>query len=247
MSDLTLFQSGHDELIELIEYREALVVYPAMTLQAQEASVLGANFSEPERLDTLKHTEEQIEGYSKRQNITVDGLYMVLADFEARAAIAEKEAGRVQDIADLWKRRAAMFEDMMLRTVQAMPGQKLQGNVHMFKLAACPASVEIARPDLVPEEYQYVRPKVKASLWMRLLATVMSRAEWSKEFGELIPEAELKAETSRSEIAEVLKCPVCRNLAAAKKKCQACEGSGLSKAGVPGCRLIQDKKRLVAE
>ena len=197
-----------------------------LTLYNLEATLMRLMF-EREELATegLSVIEKDIEirEYISKEIRKVDGVAYYLKEFEARAAAAKEEAKRLKARADAWERRHERLEEMV-KSVMLMSGKaRLDGDANTLRLQKCPPSVEIAQPELVPEEMQRVTVTMSMRLWLqiqRVMGETADQTAWKK-----LLSMPTKLEPSKSKIGEALK-----------------RGDG-----VPGCSLVTDKMSLRVE
>jgi len=234
-----------------------------LTLYNLEATLMRLMFEREEiqelpndnvRTHLLTQKDIEIREYVSKEIRKVDGVAYYLKEFEARAAAAKEEAKRLKARADAWEARHDRLETLV-KSVMLMSGKaRLDGDSNTLRLVKCPASVEIAQPELVPSEYQKVVVTMPHSLWARVVraipeALLLEVGEHSKE----------TSEPSKSKIGEALKqqieCSVCRGRGHVVpfgsqtdlSKCTICKGTGKVNQGVPGCSLVTDKMSLRVE
>jgi hypothetical protein len=107
---------------------------------------------------------------------------------------------------------------MVTSIMQSTKRTELEGQRNTFRLKKCPASVEIAQPELVPEEYQMVEVRMSLDIWRVLQSHLYNE---NIDAGPL----SIKPSVSKSKIGEALK-----------------RGDG-----VPGCSLKVDGMSLRVE
>jgi hypothetical protein len=230
-----------------------------LTLYGLEATLMRLMFEREELVaEGLSVIEKDIEirEYVSKEIRKVDGVCFYLREFEARAAAAKEEAKRLRARADAWEARHDRLEEMV-KSVMLMSGKaRLDGDSNTLRLVKNPSSVEIAQPELVPDEYQKVVVTMPHSLWARVVraipeALLLEVGEHSKE----------TSEPMKSMIAEALKqkipCTVCDGVGVREvyagdgdkvdQTCLACKGTGKVNQGVPGCSLVTDKMSLRVE
>ncbi len=234
---LTLY-SIETELLELMEFREDLL--------SGDAYADG----EEERRECIQVTEERIAEYIAREVQKVDGIAAMLREFKRREQIELDEADRIVKRARRWKERHAGLEARCIEVMQASGKEKLEGQHNTLALRKNPPAVEIAQPELVPEEYQTITITLPFAMWADFQETYEfsdSREAKMIKLAKVGPPTPMKAE-----IARVLKstepCPKCKGAGVIKpymadegevgKDCDQCGGSGKVPKGVPGCRLV---------
>ena len=195
-----------------------------LTLFNLEATLMRLMFEREELVtERLSVIEKDIEirEYISKEIRKVDGVAYYLKEFEARAAAAKEEAQRLKARADAWEHRHERLEEMV-KSVMLMTGKsRLDGDSNTLRLVKCPASVEIAQPELVPEEMQKVSITMPLVAWRALCADLKLWPELANE----LERAATKAEPMKAKIGEALK-----------------RGDG-----VPGCSLVTDKMSLRVE
>jgi hypothetical protein len=200
-----------------------------LSLYNLEATLMRLMFEREElAAEGLSVIEKDIEirEYVSKEIRKVDGVAYYLKEFEARATAAKEEAKRLKARADAWEQRHERLETLV-KSVMLMSGKaRLDGDSNTLRLVKCPASVEIAQPELVPAEYCKLTVSMPVELWKLILVALENDGLGSThalaEIGEL---PEPKTEPVKSKIAEALK-----------------RGDG-----VPGCSLVTYKMSLRVE
>lgn len=213
------------ELLGLLQFREELASDPEIT---------------PEELrDSLEACDAQIREYVGREIKKVDGIASMLREFEAREALTKKEADRIYDQAAKWRKRREVLESITMWSLQSFGRTKIEGKTSTLSLKRCPASVDIAQPDILPDKYKRRSITINEDLLKRIITALPAELALA-----LMGTNASVMEPLKTPIGDELKCPVCQAKSALREKCQACGGTGESKSGVPGARLVTDKVRL---
>ena len=182
----------------------------------------------------------------------IDSIAYYLREFEEREQAASKEADRAKMKERMWALRREKLEKYV-HDVMVMTGQpRLEGNTNTLKLAKNPPSVEIAQPELVPDEYLQVTVKLPLVVWLELMRVAGS-------FEDVVAQSvtSRRSEPMKTEITDALKrkvkCPDCLHNGFHKTTdgnflpCATCMGAGEVIQGVPGCTLQTNKLRLEVE
>lgn len=211
-----------------------------------------------ERTEAIAECEMRIAAYIDATPGKVDNTTGFLKECTRREEIDKAEADRIYERAKAWKAKREYVEECVIRALQAVGKERIEGRHSTLALRKCPSSVEVAQPELVPIEYNRVVVKLPMPLWEACRRWAMRDEELSKKMMHVgIPEVEAR----RGEIAKVLKstepCSKCGNDAGLNPgriwttpdhdetgPCDRCGGSGQAPKGVAGCRLITDKVRL---
>jgi hypothetical protein len=240
---LSLYQI-EAELIQLMRFREDVQQDTDITPQEQQAS-----------LDAI---DKQITEYVHREVVKVDGIAAYLRECEARAAVLKAEAARIKAQADAWAARGERLEAVTLRVMQQTGATLLEGSNSTFKVKKNPPGVDPnIQMDIVPPAYLRSTLTLNRDLWSRLLSHLFGTEKGCALFSELqqckITDPEPMKDAIKSELKQA--CPKChgtKHLIVGVPgdphktlDCDACGGSGRN--SVPGCRLVDDKYRLVVE
>jgi len=194
-------------------------------MRFRESVAEDAEMTPDEQKASLDAIDNQITIYVTREVAKVDGIAAYLRECKTRAAVLNAEAMRILDQATAWAARGDRLQAVTLRVMQQTGATQLDGANSTFKVKKNPPSVDVAQPELVPPEY------VKFSITMTLALSkrLVEHLRKSEEGGRILGEFELTKRTAtepiKSQIASELKAGV----------------------GVPGCRLVDDKVRLVGE
>lgn len=245
--NLSLF-GVETQLIELLAFREELLSDPDLQ---------GA-----EREESLQATENRILEYLQKHIQKVDGVAHYLREFQARAEIAKREAERCKAREKMWEARydrlKTMVESVMIQTGQ----KRLEGQGNTLSLRKCPPSVEIAQPELVPDDYAKVALTMPVDLWRKIVECLDDPSEQGNAtlFDRIAVEVSAKpSEPMKAKIAEALEqidpCEKCHATGHLQVPitdltpngtiiCLTCEGTGKVNRGVPGCSLVSEKMYL---
>jgi hypothetical protein len=226
-----------------------------LTLYNLEATLMRLMFEREElAADGLSVIEKDIEirEYVSKEIRKVDGVAYYLKEFEARAAAAKEEAKRLKSRADAWEQRHERLETLV-KSVMLMSGKaRLDGDSNTLRLVKCPASVEIAQPELVPDELQQVNIRMPLIEWQALVMLAAHNGFDTAPIHAYV----VKAEPMKSKIAEALKqqivCAACHGTGRTTPfsdapGCPKCNATGKVNQGVPGCSLVTDKMSLRVE
>ena len=199
----------------------------------------------------------KIREYISKEIRKVDGVAYYLKEFEARAAAAKEEAKRLKARADAWEARHERLETLV-KSVMLMSGKaRLDGDSNTLRLVKCPASVEIAQPDHLPDEYVKMSVTLDCNTWADISDAIPVELRI-----KLNDATKSKPEPMKSKIAEALKqqipcekchttghmqVPVTNLTPSGAVACDACNGAGKVNQGVPGCSLVTDKMSLRVE
>lgn len=195
------------ELLNLMEARETLLGDAALTDATRDMA--------------LKEVETAIREQVSALVRKVDGAAFYVREFSARAAAAKAEKERNREREHMWEARGERLKEYIIAVMQMMGKTRLDGDSNTLRLQKCPPSVEIAQPELVPEEMQKVSITMPLVAWRALCADLKLWPELANE----LERAATKAEPMKAKIGEALK-----------------RGDG-----VPGCSLVTDKMSLRVE
>ena len=170
---------------------------------------------------SLEAIDAQIQAYVERHVRKVDGIAAYLRECETRAIVLKAEAKRMQALAAMWDARGERLEAVTIAVMQATGAQQLEGAHSMFKIRKNPPSVEVTEPESVPREYLRLGVKMTVALWSRLMLHLKQT------------DAGMAAELPAPSEPEPMKDAIKRELKAG--------------VAVAGCKLIEDKVRLVVE
>ena len=154
--NLTLY-GIETQLLELLNFREAIESDPDMTPQEQQES--------------LKACDESIAQYIRAEVKKADGIARYLREFQARETALVEEADRCYDAAKAWKKRRESLTSMVIDVMQATKQTRIDGRHSVLQLKKNPPSVEVAQPELVPGEMQRVTVKMSRAQWAYLCNT----------------------------------------------------------------------------
>jgi hypothetical protein len=241
---LTLFDIETD-LLNLMLCREA--VLDDEQYHGDEAS----------RTEALEMIDCSIKERVSAEIAKVDGIAFYLREFAARATTAKVEAKRLKDRQDMWERREERLKEIVTQVMSMTGKMRLEGNSNTLKLVKNPPSVEIAQPELVPDQYRLVSATMNLEDWKKVKDLIYDHHV------DVAVDVKLK-EPMKMPIAEALKqqipCGRCDGTSiesvpmelrgpndSGMKKCTQCNGTGKVNQGVPGCSLVRDKMRLEVE
>jgi Siphovirus Gp157 len=174
---------------------------------------------------SLEAVDKQIAEYAMREVGKVDGIAGYLRECWTRAKVLKDEATRISDQSDMWTLRGEYLEAITLRVMLQTGATLLEGRTSTFKIRKNPPSVEVAQPELVPKSYMRSRVSISQDLWDRLMEHLMRTDHGGVLLAELTLADRSDAAPMKEQIRYELK-------------------AGVS---VPGCRLVDDKVRLVVE
>ena len=172
---------------------------------------------------SLEAADAQISAYVERHVRKDDGIAAYFRECETRAEELKAEAQRMRLMAAMWEQRHDRLEAITLNVMQLTGATLLEGAHSVFKIRKNPPSVEVTQVNDVPREYLRLGVKMTVALWTRLMLHLKQTDAGIA--AELLQNAPSEPEPMKDAI-----------------KCEL-------KAGVPvaGCKLIEDKKRLVVE
>lgn len=207
--NLTLY-GIETQLLELLNFREAIESDPDMTPQ--------------EQAESLKACDESIAEYIRAEVRKADGIARYLREFETRAATLKEEAARCTAMAKNWQKRYDSLEGMVIDIMQATKQTRIDGRHSVLQLKKNPPSVEVAQPELVPNELKRIAVKMTLAQWQEVIHLLdQSDVQATRMLSsQLVLANNYTPEPMKTEIAKRLK-----------------EGDG-----VPGCRLKTDGVRL---
>jgi hypothetical protein len=193
-------------------------------MRYRESVAEDAELTPQDQKASLEAIDKQIAEYVMREIAKVDGIAAYLRECAARAVIHEEEADRLHELAKAWFARHDRLEAITLRVMQQTGATLLEGRTSTFKVKRNPPSVDVAQPDLVPLDYRRITVTMNAGLWNRLISVLVSE-RGAPVLADLLACKKTNDEPVKTEIGKELK-------------------QGIS---VPGCRLLDDKVRLVVE
>jgi Siphovirus Gp157 len=193
-------------------------------MRYRESVAEDAELTPQDQKASLEAIDKQIAEYVMREIAKVDGIAAYLRECETRASVLRLESERIADQADAWMERHDRIEAITLRVMQQTGATLLEGRTSTFKVRKNPPSVEVAQPDLVPLDYRRITVTMTAGLWSRLISVLVSE-RGAPVLADLLACKKTNDEPVKTEIGKELKQGV----------------------GVPGCRLVDDKVRLVVE
>lgn len=236
------------ELLELLDYRLEVMTDRTLSEEDRKAS-----------LDAWEKSVREYVGSQVKTPDGMDGIAYYLREFDMRAEVADDEAARLAARARAWRQKHDNLKDLVISIMQETGQTKLEGKSNTLSLRKCPASVEVAQPDLVPTAYQRRTITITEEVWIRLQSVLMTTERGAPLYQELIHAKVTEPEAMKSKIGDELKtgkCLLCDHTGRVKMTfesgppqdviCPNCEGSGYT-GRVPGCRLITDKKTLVVK
>ena len=189
---------------------------------AQDPDILPAEQSE-----SLKAIDAQIDDWAARELGKADAIAANLGEFGIRAetcrTIAKREAAR----AKMWEDRAERLEAATLRALMLRPEGKrrIETASTTLRVAKNPPSVQVLDVGEVPKPYLRRQVTLNADLYDRLMAHLMVTKEGAPLFVELQAAKLSEPEPMKIEILKELK----------------------AKVAVAGCKLVNDRCRLVVE
>lgn len=241
VQNLTLYNI-ETELMELMTFRDSLFEDPDITPQ--------------ERDESVKAIEKRIREYVLVEVKKVDGIAHYLREFEARAAVYTSEIERLQQRKKIEEDRRKRLGDMVLEIMLQTGQQKLEGKHSTFKLVKNPPSVDVFQPGLVPDNYQRLTVTMSPDTWNAVKKAVLRNPAPGTLAVALmeckVSEPEVEKRKIAEELKQKMKCGACGGAGRvitgsperSPEQCLACNGTGELGRGIPGCRLITDRKRL---
>lgn len=191
-------------------------------IQLREDVCRDPDMTPDEQRESLKAIDGQIRGYLKT---AAEDAGVVLRRWEAFAAADRKEAKYYYDRACEWERQTEWLKGEVTAVMQMIGTKRIEGAHGTFRIQKNPASVDVAQPELVPAPYQRITVTMSKYLYDRINQALFSGDKTSSLFAELQEAKTGAAEPVKSQIMSELK-------------------QGVS---VPGCRLVDDRVRLVVE
>jgi len=197
--NLTLY-GIETQLLELLNFRDAVSDDP--------------DLRPDEQAESLKAIDQQIQAYVTAEVKKADGIAGYLREFETRAEALKQEAKRCSQMAKDWETRRDKLESMVIGVMRIAGVTRIDGRHSVLQLKRNPPSVEVAQPELVPENLRRITVTLSEAMWMKLSEHIQP-----EEYDQV---AEGNPEPMKGEISKRLK----------------------SGDGVPGCRLRTDGVRL---
>jgi hypothetical protein len=194
-------------------------------LRFREEIAAAVDMTPEEIKASIEATDDRIREYVGREVEKVDGIAAYLRECDAHAAALKEEAKRINERAKAWEARGARLESVTLGVMLKLGATELEGANSTCKVRKNPASLDVANPNNLPPEYRRVKVTLTAALWERALGVLMGSEKGAPVFQELIGCNVSPAEAMMPEIKAELK----------------------NGGSVIGCRLIDDKVRLVVE
>lgn len=106
---------------------------------------------ECETPEDIDRCDLAITAYLKAEVAKVDGVAAFIQAEEAAASVAASEIERLEELRRKRLARAGRVRDMALRVMQETDQRVIEGQRHTLKVKRNPPAVEIAQPDLVPD------------------------------------------------------------------------------------------------
>lgn len=230
-----------------------ILVEPLRDVELRLELVAGEYELTPEeRTEAIAECEMRIAAYFDATPVKVDHTAGFLRECTRREEIDKAEADRIYARAKSWKAKREYVELCVIRALQAVGKDRIEGRHSTLALKKCPPSVEVAQEALLPKEYCNLKITLPESVWQDIIDAIDNPALcYRLEMGTI----GAHAEPMKAEIAKVLKstepCSKCGGEgqinpgdSIAPEPCDQCGGSGQVPKGVAGCRLITDKVRL---
>lgn len=180
-----------------------------------------------EQAESLKVIDAQIDDYVARELDKADGIAANLGEFGIRAETCRAKAKHEAERARFWEARIERLESATLRALQLRPKdkQRIETASTTIKIAKNPPSVNVVDASEVPKPYMRRQVTLNADLYDRMMAHLMVSPKGAPIFQELQAAKTTEPEPMKVEILKELK----------------------AKVPVAGCKLIDDRVRLVVE
>jgi hypothetical protein len=194
-------------------------------LRYREEIAGSADMTPAEIKESLEVVDDRIREYVGREVAKVDGIAAYLRECEARAEVLKMEAQRIMNQSRSWTERGARIETVTLGVMLKLGATELDGATSTFKVKKNPPSLEVANVNELHPRYRRIKVTMTAELWERALGVLMKDERGAPVFQELIGCNVSAPEAMMAEIKAELK----------------------ADGAVIGCKLIDDKFRLVVE
>lgn len=243
VQNLTLYNI-ETELMELMTFRDSLFEDSELTPQ--------------ERDESLAAIDDRIRKYVLAEVEKVDGIAYYLREFETRSEVYEIEMARLMKLKNIQDQRRKRLSDIVLGIMIQTNQPKLQGRLNTFELKKNPPSVDVVQPGLVPDNYQRLTVTMSPDTWNAVKKAVLRNEALVTLAAALmeckVSEPEIGKQKILTELKQPMQCGACEGVGVIEmrvadaykidKQCLACNGTGKITRGIPGCRLITDRKRL---
>lgn len=221
-------------------------------LEMREQIAGDADLSPDERMEGVNACDSALGDLIARQLGQTDSLGDFVKEAGTRAATHRQTAREFQEKARLWESREELVRQAAIKCMQVRDVDKLAGKRWTLSLAACPVSVDVRQPDMVPARYQTRKVVIREDVYLQVINLLLNHSKYLSD--QVIGAAGFtEPEPSLTLIGEELKCNVCKGQGQVKKgklkvDCINCNGQGIPvDAGVPGTTLLRGKKRLVVK
>jgi hypothetical protein len=192
-------------------------------LEAREDVLHSTELTPVEIEQTIATLDHEIAEYVPNALANrADDVAGVLKQWDVMDDAADAEIKRLQAIKRERQEARTYLENLILALIKRAGVKKIEGATVTLKAVKNPASCEVAQPDLVPDAYKRLTVTITADLYNRLMAHLMPTEKGAPLFAELMDAKATAPEPMLSKIKDELK----------------------AGAGVPGCRLVDDKYRL---
>lgn len=193
----------------------------------REETASDADMTPQEQTASVRAIDLQIDEYVSRELTKADGIAANLGEFGIRAETCRAKAKHETERAKMWEARIEHLEAATLRALLSRPDGKrrIETASATLKIAKNPPSVEVYDKGQIPKPYLRRQVTLNADLYDRIAAHLMGSATGAPLFSELLDAKTTEPEPMRSEIGKELKAGV----------------------AVAGCKLIDDRVRLVVE
>lgn len=155
--NLTLY-GIETQLLELLNFRDSVAEDPDMSPSEIEQS--------------LKACDLQIAEYIRAEVKKCDGIARYLREFETRAEALKAEATRCNEMAKAWEKRHDNLEAMVIDIMQVTKQTRIDGRHSILQLKKNPPSVEVAQPELVPNELMRISVTLPLDSWHKICETL---------------------------------------------------------------------------
>ncbi len=167
------------------------------------------------RADALRAVDAAIVEYVTTEVRKADNIARYVRSCEEHAEACKREAERLKHNEQVWTERKDRIKALVLQIMRDCDKKKIEGATYMLKRQANGGvqPVEVVQPELVPEEFSFVRWSIPARL-ARILVNNWSEKQFLEDFNRL---GDCPFEPDRQKIRVALE-----------------RGEG-----VPGCRLAE--------
>lgn len=187
------------------------------------SEVLGDPDAKPEdQIESVKAIDKQIRDAIGH---AADEAGVAIRRFESLAEADRKEAKYYHARAAAYDSTVEWLKEQVIGVMNFAGTKSVEGPHATLSIKKNPASLDVAQPELVPPNYQRRHVTLTTALWERLLAHLMTTDKGGLIFADLVDCKISEPEPMKDAIKAELKAGI----------------------GVPGCRIVDDRVRLVVE